>query len=363
MLPIPEGCTCTSVATGTGVRDHLHQQLQSQLTISTPPKYKHRFDGVDVNEEGGTAENGRGGSELHEVSPRINDAALRPMNLLHLHWAKKTLVEISVDSGNVSQTSPSATITITRDMPRLQRRADIASGLKYWGPTGVAAIAAATAASKRRYAEECAERKLNPPAMMPRSTEPHVKRDFSSTFRLSDMKIEARKQTMKFRERFLSADSGGHDDDTALSISSHNSSSNINKGALSTLDSHIPTNPYARLSAVKMHAGPAGSESSDATSSAAAAPATYTASSTAAEAALAVVAAASRRLAQDPAMLFQRKTEFSLMYHHRENLLAGAAAVVSNTGTTTGDTGNVLHHLRSNIYGIPYTKTTCTVNG
>ena len=63
----------------------LTQQLQLELTISTSPKYKRKLDSVDVNEEGGTAENSRGGSELHEVSPRINDAALRPMNLHHLH--------------------------------------------------------------------------------------------------------------------------------------------------------------------------------------------------------------------------------------------------------------------------------------
>ena len=381
------------------MRDYLPQPLPSQLTISPSPQHKRKFDGVDVNEEDGTTENGRGGescSELHEVSPRINVAALRQMNLLHLHLGKKTLIDQVVETsvaaginaislistsctGEASQTNPPASLTRSPDMPRLQRRADIASGWKYWGPTGVAAIAAATAANRQRCAEECAERKLNPPAMQPRSSEPHVKRDFSSTFRLSDMKVEARKQTKKFREQFLATDSEGHDYDTTMSGSSHNSSSNSNSnsnnGAFSTIDSYIPTNPYARhsASAVKMNTGSAGSESPDATSSAAAASAT---NGTATEAALAVEAAASRRLAHDPTMLFQRKTEFSLMYYHRERILAGAAAEegtgddttlaepeVTSTGTTTGDTGNVFHHLRSDIYGIPYTKTTCTVNG
>ncbi len=200
--------------------------------------------------------------------------------------------------------STSAAAVITPAPVYVQRRADLKTDA-YWGPAATAAITIACDAADRRsyarYLQMEEQRKHLPQQSAPLSERKALtKIDIEATLALSDLTQEARKQTLKFREKV------------------RNDGTDMWLAAAGTTGDELPS-----------------------------------------------------QVKPDPTFMSKRENEFAVMYIAREKLLAGGAregevalegALREDTDevTTFGDTGNKFHHIRGIIYGIPYTKTTCT---
>ena len=218
--------------------------------------------------------------------------------------------------GKLLSSSDTAAL-VTSSPLYVQRRADIQITEAYWGPAATAAITAArdeaNKSSYEDYLQMEEQKKRFPLGLMSLSTpRDRPKRDVKAALVLSDVTREAREQTFKFREKVKTVAAGTTGDGVSSSL-----------------------NNCSRSGSTSLAVQP--------------------------------------QVEADSYLMSKRESDFALMYIAREKLLEGGSfrgevplegALPDETDpeTSKGESGKEFNHVRGVIYGIPYTKTTCTVN-
>lgn len=233
-----------------------------------------------------------------------------------------------------------------------QRHADITKPKEYWGPAADAVAAALAAVAKRRFAA-IGQQKV--PEQREVERIPTNVKEAIVEMKLAE---EARRELEAYRAKILdwplpaatapavSASSGG-DYHGHININSSSSGS----GGCSSSSGNNNSSSSADAFLARSF-GP--QEGRWVLPAAAVTPTSYL-----------------RTKKRDPSIVCRRQSEFAHTYRAREKLLAGevmegeevpegvAPPVIKHSCTTTGVNGDVFHHVRSDLYGIPYTKTTC----